>query len=432
MTVRLATYLDGRRIGTLTQTEQGNLTFSYVDAYRRQRGATPLSLSLPLARAEHPNRPTRAFLQGLLPDSAGRLAELSREFGVSPRNPFGLLAHMGRDAAGAVQILPEGEASGDAAVRTGELSILSDDDFAELVADVIANQDSWGRRDNANVRWSLPGAQPKVALFRTAAGQWAVPEDSTPTTHIVKPAVPPYSDHHINELMTMGAARHLGLVVADDFVTTTTRGDHAFVSVRYDRAEIDGRWRRRHQEDLCQALTIPPEKKYQADGGPGIATIAQLLSSNPDAADARDNARRFFDAIVFNVAALGTDAHAKNYSLLLDGDRVTLAPLYDLGSHAPYPVRGDALPRLAMSVEGEYRAAGITTLSLARAGRRLGLDETYAFDRATEITSRIVEAYEASAAIARESLGDHEFIERMLNSIRDHARQRGWVAAAPL
>src|SRR5690606_23377918 len=105
--------------------------------------------------------------------------------------------------------------------------------------------------------------------------------------------------------------RHLGLVVADDFVTTTTRGDHAFVSVRYDRAEIDGRWRRRHQEDLCQALTIPPEKKYQADGGPGIATIAQLLSSNPDAADARDNARRFFDAIVFNVAALGTDAHAK-------------------------------------------------------------------------------------------------------------------------
>lgn len=427
MTEELATYLDGQRIGTLIQSEQGNLTFSYDDAYRQQRGATPLSLSLPLARSEHKNRPTRSFLQGLLPDSPGRLEELSRGFGVSPRNPFALLAHMGRDAAGAVQILPEGEASGDAAVRTGELDVLDEGDFADLIADVIANQDTWGRRDNANVRWSLPGAQPKVALFRTAAGHWAVPRDSTPTTHIVKPAVPPYSDHHINEFMTMAAARHLGLVVADDFVTTTTRGDHAFVSVRYDRRDVGGRWRRLHQEDLCQAMATPPEKKYQADGGPGIATIAQLLASNPDAADARDNARRFFDAIVFNVAALGTDAHAKNYSLLLEGDRVTLAPLYDLGSHAPYPMRGDAFPRLAMSVEGEYRAAGITTLSLARAARRLGLDDTYAFERATEITSRIVDAYEVSAEIARKHLGDHEFIDRMLAGIRDHARQRGWI-----
>ncbi|BDZ39865.1 HipA domain-containing protein [Microbacterium suwonense] len=428
MTEQLATYLDGRRIGTLFQAPQGNLTFVYDDTYRRQRGATPLSLSLPLARAEHRNRPTRAFLQGLLPDSPGRLEELSREFGVSPRNTFALLAHMGRDAAGAVQILPEGEASGDAAVRTGELDVLDEDDFADLIADVIANQDTWGRRDNANVRWSLPGAQPKVALFRTAAGHWAVPRDSTPTTHIVKPAVPPYSDHHINEFMTMAAARHLGLVVADDFVTTTTRGDHAFVSVRYDRRDVGGRWRRLHQEDLCQAMATPPEKKYQADGGPGIATIAQLLGSNPDAADARDNARRFFDAIVFNVAALGTDAHAKNYSLLLEGDRVTLAPLYDLGSHAPYPVRGDAFPRLAMSVEGEYRATGITTLSLARGARRLRLDETYAFERATEITSHIVDAYDASAEIARAQLGDQEFIERMLTSIRDHALERGWVS----
>lgn len=426
MTEQLAVFLDGLRVGTLFQTDQGNLTFTYDDEYRRGRAATPLSLSLPLVRAEHRNRPTRAFLQGLLPDSAGRLTDLAREFGVSPRNPFALLAHMGRDAAGAVQILPEGEAGADAASRRGEVNILSDEDFADLVADLISNQDTWGRRGNANARWSLPGAQPKVALFRTASGGWAVPQDSTPTTHIVKPAVPPYSDHHINEFMTMAAARQLGLIVADDFIVTTTRGDHAFVSVRYDRRQVDGVWHRLHQEDLCQAMAVPPEKKYQADGGPGIATIAQFLTSNADATDARDNASRFFDAVVFNVAALGTDAHAKNYSLLLDGDRVTLAPLYDLGSHAPYPVRGDALARLAMSVEGEYRAASINTLSLARTGRRLGLQEARAFDRATEITSGVVDAFGAAAELARTQLGEHEFIERMQDSILHHAQERGW------
>ncbi|ALX66062.1 HipA domain-containing protein [Microbacterium sp. XT11] len=424
MNERLAVFLDGRRIGTLAQTQQGSVTFSYMPDYWGNRGVTPLSLSLPLVVPNHKNRPTRAFLQGLLPDSAARLEELGREFGVSPRNPFALLAHMGSDAAGAVQILPEGDDSSDAAVRQGDVSELDESEFAAIVADVIANRDTWGRRDNASVRWSLPGAQPKVALFRTDEGRWAIPNDSTPTTHIIKPAVPPYSDHHINEFMTMAAARWLGLDVADDFVVTTERGDHAFVSVRYDRRKTGERWERLHQEDLCQAMSIPPEKKYQAEGGPGIATIAQLFASLPHHEDRRLNARRFFDAIVFNVAALGTDAHAKNYSLLLSADRATLAPLYDLGSHTPYPIRGSGLPRLAMSVEGEYRATGITPIALARAGRRLGLDEGEAHDRAVSILRRVVEAYRVAAELARDALGDHEFIDRMLQGIGEYTAQR--------
>ena len=173
----------------------------------------------------------RAFLQGHLPDSEGRLAELGREHHVSPNNPFALLAHTGRDAAGAVQILPPGEDSPDAARRQGDATELDDEEFGAVVADVIANRDTWGRRET-NVRWSLPGAQPKVALFRTSAGKWAVPNDSTPTTHIVKPAVPPFSSHHVNEFMTMSAARHLGLEVANDFAVTTDRGNHAFASER--------------------------------------------------------------------------------------------------------------------------------------------------------------------------------------------------------
>lgn len=117
MASELVAYLDGVEIGVFEQSLSGALSFRYDDAYRAQRDATPLSLSLPLVRAAHKNRPARAFLQGLLPDSSGRLAELAREYRVSGGNPFVLLSHVGRDAAGAVQLLPPGEASRDAAVR---------------------------------------------------------------------------------------------------------------------------------------------------------------------------------------------------------------------------------------------------------------------------------------------------------------------------
>ncbi len=425
MSGELAVYLDGAEIGTLTQSPGGAISFSYDDRYRDMRHATPLSLSLPLARGTHKNKPTRAYLQGLLPDAEGRLAELGREYRVSPNNPFALLTHVGRDAAGAVQILPAGQSSPDAARQQGDVTVLDSTEFGALVADVIANRDTWGRRET-QARWSLPGAQPKVALFRTRSGDWAIPNDSTPTTHIVKPAVPPFSDHHINEFMTMAAARHLGLHVAQDFLVTTDRGDQAFVSERYDRVERGGRWVRLHQEDLCQALGVPPSLKYQADGGPGIKRIAQLFRALPDPEDRRLNAARFFDAIVFSVATQGTDAHAKNYSLMLTGDRATLAPLYDLSSFAPY--RTSRPVELAMAVAGQYRASAIGVPDLLAAASTLGLDSETAHDRVAEITGGVAEAYARSADEARSVLGPNAFIGELATSIHTYAVDRGWSA----
>ncbi|MEO8094800.1 MAG: HipA domain-containing protein [Pseudolysinimonas sp.] len=425
MTDELNVYLDGTAIGTLTQGTAGGIQFAYDDEYRRRRSATPLSLSMPLVREQHKNKQARSYLQGLLPDSEGRLAELGREHHVSSKNPFALLAHTGRDAAGAVQILPPGEDSPDAARRQEDVTELDHAQFADLVADIIANRDTWGRRES-NARWSLPGAQPKVALFRTAGGAWAVPEDSTPTTHIIKPAVPPYSSHHINEFMTMSAASHLGLRVANDFMVTTDRGDHAFVSERYDRVREGARWVRLHQEDFCQAMAVPPDHKYQKEGGPSISQVAQLFQGLPDPDDRRLNATQFYDALVFNLAALGTDAHAKNYSFMLHGDRATMAPLYDLGSHAPYPTRNNEPLELAMALDGEYRIGAVGIEDLAKAGVKLGLDRDHARGRAVEVTGGIVEAYQQAADAARASLGPNEFIDEMVSSIAEYASGRGW------
>jgi len=430
MTEALQVFLDGEPIGLLEQSPGGASTFEYDLAHRSKAAATPLSLALPLARVRHKNNAVRPFLQGLLPDSPGRLDELAREHRVSANNPFALLRHVGRDAAGAVQILPGSSTSPDAAARRGDVSELDETAVSDLMSDLIANRDTWGRR-TVHARWSLPGAQPKVALFRTPAGTWAVPNDSTPTTHILKPAVAPYPDHHVNEFMTMSAARHLGLSVAEDFLLVTERGDAVFVSERYDRVEVDGRWHRLHQEDLCQALGVAPDRKYEVDGGPSIARIARLFATLPDAEDRAVNATRFFDAIVFNLAAQGTDAHAKNYSLMLDGDRATLAPLYDLGSHAPYATRGGAPTTLAMSVEGEYRVDAIGFSALARVARRLGLDPDQAHDRARAITAGIVDAFQVAGDEAREQLGPLPFISEMVDSIAEYADGRGWTTPHP-
>lgn len=414
----LSVYLDGTLVGTVEQTPQGKTSFSYEDDYRATPDATPLSLSMPLTRERHPSRAIMPFLQGLLPDSISRLEQLASEFHTSP-NPFALLSHVGRDAAGAIQLLPSDEASSDAADRQGNVERLSDDDFASAIRDIIDNADTWGRRTLGG-RWSLPGAQPKVAMFGFDDGTWGTPLDSTPTTHILKPAVPPYTHHDVNEYVTMSAAARLGLKVADHGILETTRGDHVFVSRRYDRAMIQGRWSRLHQEDLCQAMSIPPDKKYQSDGGPGVSQIAMLFRETIQDLDARRRTQeRFFDAVVFAVSAACTDAHAKNYSVLLRGRSVDLAPLYDLGTHAPYP--STAPFASAMRIDGEYRLDAIGERELLTVARKLQIPLDQAALRIATIRGGVAEAF-AQAADELEV----PFAKTVAYAVAAIADARGW------
>jgi serine/threonine-protein kinase HipA len=202
---RLLVYLDGQSVGVLTQNSAGRISFSYDDEYRNRPSAIPLSLSLPKRRADHPPKPVRAFISGLLPDSDRALARIASKYGVSPRNPFALLRHIGMDAAGAVQILPEEIPPSDAAVRQGDIEWLSSDDVETLLEDLAQSPESWDPgRDTG--RWSLAGAQSKVALFRSSEGAWGIPRDSTPTTYILKPSIPDLSGHHLNEYLCLRRA----------------------------------------------------------------------------------------------------------------------------------------------------------------------------------------------------------------------------------
>jgi serine/threonine-protein kinase HipA len=416
----LNVFLDGAFIGVLTQSASGNLGFVYDEQYRARADATPLSLSMPITRAQHPAKVVAPFLQGLLPDSAGRLEELAREFQTSSRNPFALLRFVGGDVAGAVQIFPLGVSPSDAGERVGDIERLNEAALADLIADVVQNANTWGTRDDG--RWSLAGAQPKLALYRDELG-WGIPRDATPTTHILKPAVPPFVEHDVNEFVTMQAARYLGLEVADAELMTTSRGDRVFVSSRYDRVRLDGTWRRRHQEDFCQALSVTPALKYQSDGGPGFAAMAQLIDTFPDLEQRRRSQRALFDAMVFNVSVANTDAHAKNYSILLDAERAELAPLYDLGTHLPYPATRPLAS--AMKVGDEYRLDRVGVRDLVSVGRKLRLSADEAEARVKEIREGVSEAFAAAAAQVTASL-ERGIAGSIAHAVAQHATERGW------
>ncbi len=399
MTAYLDVFLDGVRAGRLTQAPGGAVTFSYDDEYTTRRSPTPLSLSMPLNRSRHTNRVVTAWLEGLLPDNLAVREEWGRRFEVSARSAFSLLRHVGRDAAGAVQVLPVDVDPPDAALRTGEVRRLSEAEVTEMLVALTMRDNGWEVGEGAG-RWSLAGAQNKVALHRLDDGTWAVPLDSTPTTHILKPtrADTRFAGLHVNEFVCLRAAGLLGLrVAAVDLVDFG--GAKTLVVTRYDRGRTrGGAWLRLHQEDLLQAMSYRPEKKYQADGGPSVKNVAMLFSTLalPDRELVRS---AFFDALAYNVLVGGTDAHAKNYSVLLRGPRVALAPLYDVASYAPYLKEGES-PRSSMKVGKNWQVRDVTAQDWAQVGAALGLDPDEALERVERLRQGLPDALAAAAATA--------------------------------
>jgi serine/threonine-protein kinase HipA len=393
----LDVYLDGRLCGRFTQSGQGNVTFEYDDAYRASDDATPLSLSMPLAAAAHRKRAALPYLHGLLPDSEEALRAIARRYLVSANNPFALLEHIGVDAAGAIQLVPPGETASDAVLKRTQVRRVDDDEVATMLSRVVSEYTEGAPYYDAVGRFSLAGAQPKIALHKLPDGSWGVPEDATPTTHILKPVEGTFRRIDVVEQMTMRAAEALGNHVASSELVRIGEWD-VLLSERYDRAVVNGEWRRLHQEDLCQALSVPPSKKYQyRDGGPGVADVARLVRSLPLTADRRSTGEAFYRAIVFNVIAGCTDAHAKNYSLMLEQRSVRLAPLYDLLSYAAYwdgSVRIDS----AMSIGGEYRLGGISSTKLEQAGAMFGVDRAEAAEIVDTTRKGVYPAFESARA----------------------------------
>ena len=346
----LAVVANRRRLGTLTRSRGGDLSFVYVTQWRQDPDAFPLSLSMPLRADPYPRASVEPWLAGLLPDDEDVLRAWSSRFQVSRRNVFGLLSEVGEDCAGAVQFVrPERL---DEFLDAGPPSVewLTEEMVGHRLAELRLDP-ALGRRPDDAGRFSLPGVQPKTALL-FEDGRWGLPAGRTPTTHILKPQNPRFSGLVENEHLCLRLARAAGLPAASTRIERF--GDQlALVVTRYDRRRIGPEWVRLHQEDFCQALGVPPERKYENEGGPTVRTMLDLVraeSAQPD-----EDARTLVRSIMLNWILGATDSHAKNFSLLMGpAGQVRLAPLYDIASFFPYSEDPRRL-KLSNRVGGKYR-----------------------------------------------------------------------------
>lgn len=381
----LAVWLDGVRVAGIRQ-ERGRLRLVYTeDAIRHYELGVPLlSLSLPLTGQRYSHGVVRPFLDGLLPEGDARQV-IARDAGVSRDDAYGLIRALGRDCAGALVIQPDDEP---APPRPTTLTAepLTDAGIVELVANLRSAPLGAGGR----VRISLAGVQEKLLLTRMPDGRWGRPVDGTPSTHILKPEIARFPATVENEAFCMRLAKHLGLPAAS-VETTMVNGRKLIIVQRYDRViHSDGSVQRLHQEDFCQATGVPPEKKYQEDGGPPLTRIAGILQAVAPAA-AGDALLR---AVVLNVLIGNGDAHAKNLSLLHHpSGALGLAPLYDLMSTVFY---GDE--RLAMYIDSVQRTQRVTADRILNEAARWGLARRHASKIIADIIERTPDAVALAAA----------------------------------
>lgn len=378
------------RVGTLERS-RSRITFTYDDAWREREDATPLSTAMPLTAREHRARVVEPFLWGLLPDNDAVLRRWGREFGVSVAHPFGLVTAVGEDLPGAMRFVrPErvDEIEGE-----GEVEWLGEPEVAELLRTVRRDHTAW-LGPGAEGRWSLAGAQAKIALLRDG-DRWGRPSGRFATTHILKPAIAALDDHDLNEHLCLRAARHLGLRIARTSIVAFEE-ERAIAVERYDRrGATNGSPVRIHQEDMCQALAVHPSEKYESDGGPTASDIVRVLRERIRSHQASEaGVGAFVDALAYNWIIAGPDAHAKNYALLLSGPQVRLAPFYDIASALPYPDFYEPRIKLTMKVGGYYRLSSIGRSAWQRLAEDLRLDASMVVDRVRDLAERTPDAFE--------------------------------------
>lgn len=335
----LDVYLNETLVGVLLQ-EGGELAFRYAPAYLNLPAPLPLSRHLPLGSNEFANAATRAFFANLLPEG-GMREQVARALGLSPGNVFGLLEALGGDCAGAVTVVPPGELP----KRQSAYQRLTPLELEARLAELPAHPLLAGEE---GVRLSLAGAQNKLPIYFDGH-DFHLPRGGAPSSHILKTAIPHLEETVLNEAFCMHLAARVGLNVSE--ATVIRSGDaRVYMVVRYDRQRAEsGDLLRLHQEDFCQALGIPPELKYEKEGGPGFAACFDLVrewSSEPLA-----DAAALLRWALFNFLIGNADAHGKNLAFLYASGSVRLAPLYDLLSTAVYERRVDN--KFAMKMGGQ-------------------------------------------------------------------------------
>lgn len=399
----LDVYVGSSKVGSYSRTASGSESFRYAPGWLSSERAFPISLSMPLSDRVWSGGNATSYFDGLLPDDRSVREKIAAREDADSAGIFDLLAVIGRDCVGALRFVPEGLDSGDPAKM--EYRPVSDDEIAARIASLGTTPLGVQLKED-DFRISIAGVQEKTA-FLLIDDQWQLPLGSTPTSHIFKPAMKggpsgaDFSDMPWNEWLCLTLCRVFGLESAKSRVLIID-GKPVIVVERFDRVWRDGVLYRLPQEDLCQAMGVPPMRKYQSDGGPGIIDILQLLNG---AVTPHEDRLAFMKAqIVFWLLA-AIDGHAKNFSIYLTPGGYKLTPLYDVMSAAPYAEFPIHKIKLAMSVgsSGYYRLKQIQIRHFYQTGQKAGLREQEMNEIFSDLVVQVDDAIAEVAILASDA-----------------------------
>lgn len=400
MSQKLMVWMNGIHVGVWEIARQGE-RFTYADTWIANAQARALSLSLPFVPGNTPyqGEVVTHYFDNLLPDSDAIRRRLAHRYQAKGTDAFQLLAKIGRDCVGAIQLLPEGEAPADIYQIKGEE--LSAAEIAQQLRGVSSNAVLGEVDADDGLRLSIAGAQEKTAFLRHE-GQWLLPKGSTPTTHIFK--LPLGLVGHMqadmrtsveNEWLCSKIMEAYGVPIASCEIAHF-EDQKALIVARFDRQlSTDGRWIvRLPQEDFCQAMGVSPLHKYQTDGGPGITSSMNLLlgSENKD-----EDRRNFFKTQILFWLLAATDGHGKNFSIAhLSGGAYRATPIYDvLSAHPVIGTGKNRIPyqkaKLAMAVRGStnhYLIDKIQRRHWISQGQQVGLSAEMTEELIEEVISQ--------------------------------------------
>jgi len=395
----LDVYLGSSKVGQYVRVPSGATSFRYDPVWLSSERAFPISLSMPLSDRVWSGEGATSYFDGLLPDDRAVRDKIAAREHAESAGIFDLLAVIGRDCVGALRFVPEGLDPGDPAKMV--YRPVTDEEIAARLASLGTNPLGL-HADEDDFRISIAGVQEKTAFLRVD-NQWQLPLGPTPTSHIFKSAmkVGPdganFSDTPWNEWLCLVLCRAVGLETANAEVRMYD-GKPVIVVERFDRTWQEGVLYRLPQEDICQALGVPPLRKYQSDGGPGIVEVLEFLNG---AVAPREDRLTFMKAqIVFWLLA-AIDGHAKNFSISLSPGGFRLTPLYDVMSAAPYPEFPVQKIKLAMALgyKGYYRLSQIQLRHFYQTGQKTGLREQDMDNIFSELATVMEDAIAETAAL---------------------------------
>jgi serine/threonine-protein kinase HipA len=404
----LPIYFESRLVGKIHVDRTGP-SFTYDPAWVGLRGAFPISLTMPLQAERITSDVFLPWAANLLPENQ-QLRTLGEILGMARSDVVGLLSTIGGETAGALSFGQPG--------RTGSFfwrPVGTSDDLERLIEELPNKPFLVG---DEGVSMSLAGAQTKLAVALNGEGQICVPTAGSPSTHILKPEAVRLPGGVQNEAFCLTLARRMGIEVPA--VTTGRAGKTTYLLVqRYDRTNSKDRWRRLHQEDFCQALGKPPSAKYEFNQtgipGPRLYDMFDVARQHLPATDIV----RLLDFVVFNVLSCNTDAHAKNYSIMLRGNGASLAPMYDVICGA---VWGSVTKSFAQKIGGESRGENLDGSHWRRLALECGLNPKQVFERIGVLASLALRQAKAAAAeVASMPAGGHESLDLAVGAVERRA-----------